>query len=247
MNFTNPAGLRPVNNQEALRETLLLDALPPLPPLVSPPEPARSVEDFLRMVPNDPMGNEEQQDADLFQANPRLPNEKEKAALKFTFGEEVGQDLIENIKIGTDTNDIVTENLVLVEKDYDPDNLDMLAPVIYQATLVWQLRTGRYTRKEGGIHYYYPQLYALDLNAWQHAGAVRDWFYVNYGIETGVVDSEENPAIFKRLWTKTLRVLKLDLRHRSKFSRDNVRVLQRVVNNHYGCVLKEIRDASIIQ
>ena len=233
--------------QQARQHRLLPDAFPPSPPVISPPKPAPSVEDFLRMAPIDPMRDAERQEDDVcFQTNSCRPNDLEKATLKFTFGEEVGQDLIENMRVGTDTNDIETENLVLVPTNYDPDNLDMLAEhFIYGATRVWQQRTGRHTGEEGGIHYCYPQLYNLDLNTWQHAGAVRDWFYVNYGIETGVVDSEKNLKLFNQLWQSTLKILLIE-GHRSAFSRDDVRVLQRVVNNHYGCVIKEIRDADLL-
>ena len=96
------------------------------------------------------MRDAERQGADFFKADSDpVDHEKEIKALKFTFGEEVGQDLIENINVGTDTNDIETENLVLVPTNYDPDNLDMLADFIYEATRVWQQRTGRHTG-EGG-------------------------------------------------------------------------------------------------
>ena len=161
----------------------------------------------------------------------------------------MGQDLIENIRVGTDTNDIETENLVLVPTNYDPDNLDMLADFIYEATRVWQQRTGRHTGEEGGIHYDYMQLYGfkfIRLNTWSHARAVKHWFYVNYENRDGVVEASKTPSIWNLLWNRTLKILNLHDSFKSQFNTTDPYVLQRVVNNHYGCVIKEIRDAELL-
>ena len=239
--------------REVLQNTLPAGTLPPMRPLVSPPNLAPSVEDFLRLDTNDPMRNEDhQQDDNSSQTEPHSPNDKEKAALKFTFGEEVGEDLSNIIEIGQEGEATEGKTLILVNEDYDTDKLDMLAPVIYQATRVWQQRTGRHTEEAGGMHYDYTHLYNVDrLNTWQHASAVEDWFYVKYGIETGAVDAGETPALFERLWQKTLKILKIDLKHRCRFGSylrgGHAGALLNIVDNHYGCVIKEIRETNIVQ
>lgn len=238
--------------REVLQNTLPPGTLPAMHPFVSPPNLGPSVEDFLRMDPNNPMRNGDPQQEDSSQTEPHAPNDQEKAALKFTFGEQVGEDLSNIIEIGQAGEATEGKTLISVNEGYDPDNLDMLADFIYEATRVWQQRTGRHTGEGGGMHYDYKQLYNVDrLNTWQHASAVEDWFYVKYGIETGAVDAGETPAIFERLWQKTLKILNIDLKYRCKFGSyvrgGHAGALLNIIDNHYGCVIKELRETNIIQ
>ena len=208
-NFTNAQRVLTREEREALLRTLLPDTVRPSCPLVSPPAPVPSVNDFLRMDPKEFMRDAAQQQDDNFvQAAPRPPDhEKEIEALKFTFGDTVGEHLIGVIKIVKEGEENDGNTLVIVDTDYNPANLGSLVLLIYKATRVWQQETGRHKGKEGRIDYDYTKLYgsALDrLNTWQHAEAVQHWFYVNYGIETGMVSHDETPAIFRAALEKNV-------------------------------------------
>lgn len=253
--FTNPQRVLTREEREALLRTLLPDTVCPSRPLVSPPDPVPSVKDFLRLDTNNLMTDAGQQQGDNFvQAAPRPPDhKKEIEALKFTFGNTVGEYLIGVIRIVKEGEENDGNTLVIVDEDYDPANLGSLVLLIYKATRVWQQETGRHKGKQGRINYNYTQLYGLELdrlNTWQHAGAVQDWFYVNYGIETGMVSHDETRAIFERLWKRMFKILKLDPGYRPYFGDDprggQDRTLQQTVNNHYGCVIEEIRNPELL-
>ena len=78
--FTNPQRVLTREEREALLRTLLPDTVCPSRPLVSPPDPVPSVEDFLRMDPNNLMRDAERQEDDVcFQTNSCRPNDLEKS------------------------------------------------------------------------------------------------------------------------------------------------------------------------
>ena len=181
----------------------------------------------------------------------RPPNYDEERALRFTFGDTVGNFLIENIEIGEGEGDAKNPNEVLLPPDYSSQDLSDLGDFIGKAVRVWQRDTGRYHQRKGGADYNYRQLFELkefndrrhgrlNLNGRQHVRAVQDWFLVSYGnlhslIGTGGHMSRDE------LWDKILPILgvKLD-KPTERFPYDNS--LQQIVNNHYGCVIKEIRQ-----
>ena len=189
-----------------------------------------------------------QQGNDPFQSKPRPPDEKEKEALIFTFGETMGNHLINIIEIGQAGVGSEGKIRMVLPSGYDSNNLDLLATFIYEATRVWQIDVGQFLedRNEDNYDYTYKDLYELELTSTQHAEAVKDWFYVNYGIETGEVSFAKDQIKFEGLWKKTLTVLGLTRLQRFKFGDEHLGgqegTLQQTVNNHYACVILGIRN-----
>ena len=175
----------------------------------------------------------------------------EKAALRFTFARRIAPFLIDNIKIGEGEGESNNENEILLPRGYVSANLDDLGKFIYKATRIWQQNTDLYHQRQGEESYRYTQLYelaavndrqhgSLNLNGMQHAAAVRDWFYVSYGRFFRLIGTGKNRMPSDTLWGIILHVLGISLRHKSGFG-NRVFDLQQIVNNHYGCVIKEIQ------
>ena len=241
-NHTNPTG----RGSEALQDLLLTVEerelfRRPLPgnfPLNQGP----SVENLLKIDP-DPKAGWGLQWNNFSQPDSRSPNDQEATALIFTFGDSVGKILTDIIKIGQGTGETDDETEVLLDKNYNPEELAELGIFISKATRVWQKHVGLYHQRKGRSNYNYKQLYRLEtLNGEQHARAVRDWFYVSYGNVHRLIGSGAQRLGLNKLWEMILPILGLDLQYRKKFGY-RVTDLQQVVNNHYGCVIKEIRDA----
>ena len=69
---------------------------------------------------------------------------------------------------------------------------------------------------------------------------MRDWFYVSYGNAHRLIGSGPQRLTVDELWMRLFPVLGLDFdEHRWVFGWEND--LQQVVNNHYGCVIEDIR------
>ena len=176
---------------------------------------------------------------------------REDVALQFTFGVEVGMFLAGIIKIGEGSRQIVGKTQMLLPRRYNSENLGSLGIFIHEAVRIWQQNTGRHTKGLGSVIYRYEQLNSLNLDSGQHAAAVKDWFYVNYGMEYRRIGSGANKMSLDRLWEIILSVLDLGDEHRSKFKTKNrggeKGALQQIVNNHYACVIKEIRNPKLLQ
>ena len=210
---------------------------------------------------------------DPSQSTTRLPDGKEKGALKFTFGSEVGETLNNTIEIGEGHADAVTATQMLMPP-YKSKDLRWLGEFISKAARIWQLRTGRYTEDDERYDgYNYEQLYStvvkdgqrtLNLSSTEHAEAVKHWFYVNYGIEYNLIAPDDvhrtgfdhreyadNQIRLRDLWTIVLGVLELKLGYRSEFGKGWLggerAALRQIVNNHYACVITELRDPTLIQ
>lgn len=185
---------------------------------------------------------------DPSQSTTRLPDENEKEVLKFTFGNTMGEHLINIIEIGQPGVGGEGKIRMVLPSGYDSNNLDSLATFIYEATRVWQADVGDFLDDddEDNHDYTYKDLYKLELTSTQHAEAVKDWFYVNYGIETGEVSFSKDQIKFDALWEKTLTVLGLTRWERGKFGEEHLGgqegTLQQTVNNHYACVILGIRN-----
>ena len=191
----------------------------------------------------------------------RSVNGLEHAALIFTFWDEVGQFLADTIKIGAGTSDNVTKTEMLLHQRYSSSNLSDLGDFIGQAARIWQQHTGRYTKRDGLYDgYNYKQLYEvvfkngqrlLDLDSTAHAEAVKDWFSVNQGVEFNKIGSGSRRIPKKDLWSRILEVLDLDDDHKSKFLSKSYggekAAMRQIVNNHYACLIKELRDPELIQ
>ena len=181
----------------------------------------------------------------------RDANYDEKAALRFTFGDTVGNFLIENIEIGEGEGDAKNQNEVLLPTDYNSQDLSDLEDFIGKAVRVWQRDTGRYHQRKGGDGYNYRQLFELkefndrrhgrlNLNGRQHVRAVQDWFVVSYGNLHGLI-GHGGYLSRDELWERIIPVLGLNIdEHRNEFSSEDE--MQQIVNNYYGCVIKEIRQ-----
>ena len=256
MNFTNPAGLSTREQREALIETLFAAEQPEVfrrPPPLSFPANQIPLEKYLTLPEEDLrdliVQLELQRDDNSSQPQWRSPKDQEATALIFTFGEPVGKILTDIIKIRQGEEETDDETHVLLDEEYNPDDLESLGDFIYKATGVWQRKVGLYSEDEGESDYNYKQLYVLKkLNGKQHAGAVRDWFYVSYGIVHRLIGDGANQMTLDPLWKIILEVLGVDFEYRSEFGKGslggNLPALQQIVNNHYVCVIKEIQDGS---
>ena len=200
------------SNSKAVQKTLLRNAHAKQAPFALPPDDKFSLTNFGdRTEPETvdfigPRGN------NSFQNQFRRVNEREKDALRFTFGHVVGKCLIDIIKVEYDPSLVQEPHFgevkdkvkgkynkahISMQSDYDPESYDMnglwwLAYFIHEAAHIWQRNTGLHQegRKERSkdYTYYRQQLPGLTLKVEEHAEAVKDWFFVNYGIDTGLVD-----------------------------------------------------------
>ena len=244
-NSARPIKLLSTQEREALQQLLQPDAFPTHTPGPSPSNLGLSVEEFLMIDPEDwrdritQLGLQRANNS--FQPESRSPNDQEATALIFTFGDPVGKILIDIIEIGPKGRGTDDKIRMELPEDYDPDDLDSLAIFIYNATGIWQKKVGLYHHRQGRSDYNYKQLYRLEtLNGEQHAEAVKDWFYVSYGNEYRLIGSGPLRLTPREFWSKILKVLGLD-KPENPFVVD---ATQQIVNNHYGCVIKEIQDAS---
>ena len=185
----------------------------------------------------------------------RSVNDREAEALKYTFGVAVGNRLIKIIRVKIDPDLLRRGYLAVVENtvhgkfnqteikmrsDYSVENLWWLGVFIHEAVHIWQRNTGLHrggTReKPRDYRYYHHQLPDLILKVEEHATAVQDWFYVNYGVKNGLVDGSYQ---ITRLWLWRKILL--------AFGQDNPRVnlgleeLQQLVAM-WAPVINEIRD-----
>ena len=170
----------------------------------------------------------------------RTANDDEATALIFTFGDRMGKALIDLIEIRTGEGESKNQNEVLLPPDYNSRDLFDLGDFIGKAVRVWQQNTGRYTHDKGLENYHYRQLYSLNLNSKQHAAAVKDWFYVSYGNVHRLIGTGPNRMHPDNVRGRILHVLGVSFNPRHWFVR-MMSDLQQIVNNHYGCVIKEIR------
>ena len=132
----------------------------------------------------------------------RPVNDRETDALEYTFGVEVGNFLIDIIKIEYDPilvtipkkGRVRTDTEIKLRSEYNPENLRWLGIFIHEAAHIWQRETKRHRTGESGKNYRYSkaQVRTLNLEKEQHARAVQDWFYVNYGIKSGLIGGKQS-------------------------------------------------------
>ena len=178
----------------------------------------------------------------------RSANNREITALTFTFGGEVGKFLADTIKIGEGSRETISKTQMLLPRNYNAENLFWLGMFIHEAARIWQQNTGRYTQHEGGNIYDNEQVHSSGLSSGQHALAVRDWFYLNYGNEYGLIGTGPNQMPLDRLRTIILGVeVKYQPKFRSRNRGGDIAALLQTVNNRHGRVIKEIRDPKLLQ
>ena len=147
----------------------------------------------------------------------RPVNNREARALIFTFGPKVGCFLINIIKIEYEPGlvqsgysgiwvRVKNDGEIQLRSEYNSKNLAWLGTFIHGATHIWQRHTGLHREGEGGDYIYSKaQLSDLNLNRGEHATAVKHWFWVNYGGDSGLVDTN-NQITTRFLWKTILPV-----------------------------------------
>lgn len=247
-NSARPIKALTPKEQEGLRKLLLPDAFPPNTPGTDPPNQILSVEEFLKMDP-DLKTRWGLQWNNFTQHQSRSPNDQEATALIFTFGDTVGKFLIDIIEIGQESGETGGKIRIVLPDNYNPDNLESLGVFICKATRVWQKKVGLYNQDKGWdeceADYSYTQLYSpqKELTGTQHAAAVKDWFYLTYGNIHHLIGSGPQRLISGKFWLRLLRILGV----KKPVNPMGIDHVQSIINNHYGCVIKQIRDTSKFQ
>ena len=177
----------------------------------------------------------------------RRVNNREADALRYTFGVSVGSFLVDIINIEYDPTlakiskkgRVRTDREIQMRSDYNPENLSWLGVFIHEAVHIWQRETVRHRGGKGGedYEYGYKQLRPLDLKREEHADAVRDWFYVNYGIKYGLIGPGANQMSFQKIRDLIAEVI--DVGPQAELSEN---YLLRFTKIYYAPVIQEIRN-----
>ena len=181
-------------------------------------------------------------------------NYREDDALVFTFGIEVGQFFSENIKLEYDQTLVTipkkgrvrTDMEIKMRSEYNPELLRWLGIFIHEATHIWQRETDRYRTGPSGKNYRYSeaQVRGLNLEREQHARAVQDWFYVNYGIHSGMI-GKPNQVDGKWIWD---RVMEDIYKGKTNYLQGGAGLpyVRRIVNHDYKRLMEEVRDPDLV-
>lgn len=171
----------------------------------------------------------------------RRVNQQEAMALVYTFGGEVGSELIGTIEVKKDAADLNSKTQILLPLNYNPESLDSLGTFIHKAARLWQRRTGRYAEDGGGENYSQMELQSLNLTGPQHAKAVEDWFVVNYYFDYCQNQSGPNKITQNRALGPIATVM--------GFPHSNVKhsTVKSFVERHYAHLIAEIRDGDILR
>lgn len=139
----------------------------------------------------------------------RDPNKIEEAALRFTFGEKVGNWLIGIIRVeyepilaaekGSVLGRVANKTEIEMRSDYNSYNLWWLSIFIHEAAHIWQRNTGCNRTGETDYRYFYTQLPTLRLGKEEHASAVQHWFYGKFGIKHNLFRTEDHIAFLRRI------------------------------------------------
>ena len=186
----------------------------------------------------------------------RPVNGREADALRFTFALEVGNWLINKIKVEYDPNlarkdydgfvkgkvkGKINKTHISMKSEYNPENLKWLGLFIHEATHIWQRNAIRH--REGveerprDYTYYYTQLPDLKLKSEEHADAVRHWFYVTYGITKGLAGGEKQMSR-EEVWERMLKAFGFDPADKPNLGEDVLKQLLEI----WRPVIEEIRD-----
>ena len=141
----------------------------------------------------------------------RRVNNREAAALIFTFGTSVGKFLVDKIRVQYDW-DVIRKGYkgykpwfpnkteIEMRPDYNPENLRWLGVFIHEATHIWQSNTWHnigvdWTLGKQNYDYDQYQLRAVKLKLEPFASAVQDWFYVKYGAESCLIGKKKQVSL----------------------------------------------------
>ena len=181
----------------------------------------------------------------------RQVNNLEAKILKFTFGSEVGNFLIEKIRVVSEAKVGTISDTEIKMWGYDekkPVSLFLLGVFIREAAYIWQRHTARHWKgkDEGDSDYHYTQLTSLNLNSDEHSKAVWDWFCVSYGIANNLVGPDTHQLKSGALWAGLLHAL--GCRSNSISAYYPVEgYLPRLVKKYYAPVIEEIRNPSLLR
>ena len=201
----------------------------------------------------------------------RRVNNREAAALIFTYGVEVGKFLIDTIAIDYhpdppssmrwligDKKAYVrpgTKSKIQMRSDYNPGNLKWLGIFIHESAHIWQAHTWRHIRVgltlqwkfwrifRQSYDYNDEQLVDTNFGLEQFPSAVQDWFYVKYGIESCLID-KKNQVDSDWVWDRIIDVLGEE--YESERSEGLPR-LEELVDEFYEALTIEIRRAGYLR
>ena len=183
----------------------------------------------------------------------RRVNNREAAALIFTFGKAAGTFLIDTIRMEY-RPDLAegsfrgyaprwpNKHRIQMRSDYDPENLRWLGVFIHESTHIWQANTWHNIGVDvsGKQNYDYDQyqLRAIRLKLEPFASAVQDWFYVKYGAATCLI-GKKNQVSLSWVRRRILEVYSHDPKTSPKYK---LSWLLALVDRDYKALIKKIRD-----
>ena len=189
---------------------------------------------------------------------------REREVLTHTFGDRVGNWLIQTLDVVFDSDvkgGLARGNTIVLNPRYNNDWLSSLSIFIHEATHVWQRHTGLHRGGRGGEDYKYniPQLLNADLKIEEHAQAVADWFYVDWGVTRNLIrDTPEpgskedtyniNQPTYAQTWTRVLGRMGTNhgaINFQQEQWGDPV-LLKDTTNYLYGRVIQEIRNPNLV-
>ncbi len=184
----------------------------------------------------------------------RPVNSTEASALIFTFGEQVGNFLIDIIDVQIQPPSwegggrVENDTDIKLHADYDPEeSLGWLSVFIHEATHIWQRWTNRHReRSYGDYDYTTQQLDTLELTNEEHAQAVQDWFFVSWGIASGSITSAISGWNWLAYHNLEIKKLKRDGEITQSSAWNDLSFLGIWVNVHYTRVLAEIRNPALL-
>ena len=190
----------------------------------------------------------------------RRVNNREAAALIFTFGKAAGTFLIDAIRVQYAPNPpsnafmrrIIGEKKgyvapfetaeIQMRSDYDPENLRWLGVFIHESTHIWQANTwhniGVDVSGKQSYDYNQYQLRAVKLKLEPFASAVQDWFYVKYGAESCLIGEKNQVSLG---WVRR-RILEVYGHDPDTSPKHDLSWLEDLVNSDYSNLLQKIRD-----
>ena len=180
----------------------------------------------------------------------RSVDNRELSALTFTFGDEVGNFLADTIRVGEGGIETISKTEISLPPDYRPKELSWLGYFIHGATRIWQQHTGRYNSVARGAVYRHRQLRSSNLDSGQHAEAVKQWFYINYGDAYDLIGTGPHQMSLNRLRTIILGDVDREVtprsRLRSRTRGRGIADLRQIVNDRHGWIIDEIRDPNLL-
>ena len=159
----------------------------------------------------------------------RRVNNREAKALEYTFGKDVGKFLIDTIEIEYSPDlakgdkrgyflpvrseyPYINASKIKMRSDYNPENLRWLGVFIHETAHAWQANTWKHLgvatwwKVWGDYDYNREQLVSVELGREEFPSAVQDWFYVKYGIKSGLI-GKKNQVSSNWVWNRIIDAL----------------------------------------